>query len=111
MADETGKTPKKLDADDIITKRSVGRRAVLGIMAAGTVGAVMAPGQAAAADSDNGTWTDSGACPRGHGTGVTDRDSGNTADPGGWGYTGITDQDNGNITDHGGHGRGRPYRC
>lgn len=109
MADDKGKTPKKLDASEIITKRSVGRRTVLGILAAGTAGAVMAPGQAAASDTDNGYWTDAGSCPRGYGSGFTDADSGNLADPAGWGYSGITDQDNGNITDNGGHGRGAPY--
>lgn len=109
MADETGKSPKKLDASDIITKRSVGRRTVLGILAAGTAGAVLAPGQASASDTDNGSWTDSGSCPRGYGTGNTDADGGNYADAAGFGYSGITDQDNGSISDTGGHGRGAPY--
>lgn len=109
MTDTTGKTPKKLDASEIITKRSIGRRAVLGIMAAGTAGAVLAPGQAAASDVDDGSWTDNGGCPRGYGTGETDADGGNNADPAGYGYTGITDRDDGSVTDNGGYGRGAPY--
>lgn len=109
MTDTTGKTPKKLDASEIITKRSIGRRAVLGIMAAGTAGAVLAPGQAAASDVDDGSWTDNGGCPRGYGTGETDADGGNNADAAGFGYSGITDSDDGSITDNGGHGRGAPY--
>ena len=85
--------PAPLRDDQIVTKRSVGRRAFLGILTAGSVGAVLAPGEAAAADVDNGHWTDAGSCPRG----------------GGGVYTGTTDSDNGNITDASGYGRGSPY--
>lgn len=109
MTDKTGKAPKKLDSSEIITKRSIGRRTVLGIMAAGTAGAVLAPGQAAASDVDDGTWTDDGGCPRGYGTGFTDNDSGNFADAAGFGASNITDRDDGSETDAGGHGRGAPY--
>ncbi|MGD1888777.1 MAG: hypothetical protein ACFB01_17000 [Cohaesibacteraceae bacterium] len=114
MSGPSSRTPKKgviepLRDDQIVTKRSVGRRAFLGIMTAGSVGAVLTPTSAVASDTDNGTWTDSGSCPRGYGTGFTDSDVGNGADPVGWGYSGVTDRDNGNISDAGGHGRGAPY--
>lgn len=79
--------------DQIVTKRSVGRRGFLGLLTAGSVGIVLAPKEAAATDVDNGNWTDSGSCPRG----------------GGGVYTGYTDSDNGNITDASGYGRGAPY--
>ncbi|MBO6675790.1 MAG: hypothetical protein JJ908_12010 [Rhizobiales bacterium] len=93
MNDTPKKPARTLGEDDITTKRHLGRRAFLGIMAAGSVGAVLTPTQAAAADVDNGTWTDSGSCPRG----------------GGGAYTNLTDSDNGNITDAAGYGRGAPY--
>lgn len=82
---------KTLSDSDITTSRPA-RRAVLGLLAAGGIVA-LTPGEAQAADIDNGTWTDAGSCPRG----------------GGGGYTGYTDSDNGRITDAGGYGRGRPY--
>lgn len=101
---------KTLHETDITTKRPLGRRAFLGLMAAGSVGATLAPGNVAAADVDNGTWADAGSCPRLRPGGLTDADSGSSADPAGRGtYTGYTDQDNGNITDVGGRGRGAPY--
>lgn len=94
MNDETAKRVKSLNESDIVSKRSVvGRRAFMGIMAAGTAGAVLAPTQAAASDVDNGAWTDSGSCPRG----------------GGGVWTGVTDSDNGSITDSSEYGRGAPY--
>jgi hypothetical protein len=93
MSDTPKKPTKMLGDSDITTKRSLGRRTFLGLMAAGSVGATLMPTQAAAADVDNGTWTDSGSCPRGDG-GV---------------YTNLTDSDNGNITDASGYGRGAPY--
>lgn len=94
MSDEDpSKLSKTLKDADIITKRSLGRRAFLGIMAAGSATAVLAPTQVAASDVDNGSWTDSGSCPRGRG-GV---------------YTGYTDFDDGAITDSGDYGRGAPY--
>lgn len=99
MSDETSshktsKGGKPLNENDIVSKRSnLGRRAFMGVMAAGTAGAVLAPTQAAASDVDNGAWTDSGSCPRG----------------GGGVWTGVTDQDNGAITDSGDYGRGAPY--
>lgn len=82
---------KTLTDDDISTARPA-RRNVLGLMAVGGVVALV-PTTAQASDVDNGTWTDSGSCPRG----------------GGGVYTGYTDRDNGNITDYGGYGRGAPY--
>ena len=110
MSQKASRKLKTLDESDIITKRSVGRRAFLGIMAAGSVGAALAPTSVAAADIDSGTWTDAGSCPRVRAAGLTDADSGGSADPAGRGtYTGYTDQDNGNITDIGGRGRGAPY--
>ncbi len=91
MTKDTITGQKTLTDADITTTRPA-RRAFLGMMAAG--GAVaMAATPAAAADIDNGNWTDSGSCPRG--TGGT--------------YTGYTDSDNGNRTDRGGYGRGAPY--
>ncbi|WP_071674402.1 hypothetical protein [Nioella nitratireducens] len=92
------KTPKKdqksLTDADISTARPA-RRAFLGLMAAGGGAAIVAltPTNAQAADIDNGSWTDNGACPRGSG-GV---------------YSGYTDSDNGNLTDAAGYGRGAPY--
>ncbi|MBO6675789.1 MAG: hypothetical protein JJ908_12005 [Rhizobiales bacterium] len=110
MADTPKKRSKTLSESDITTKRGVGRRTFMGIMAAGSVGAALAPTTVAAADVDNGTWTDSGSCPRLLPAGLTDSDGGAYADPAGAGtYTGYTDQDNGNITDDGGRGRGAPY--
>ncbi len=110
MKKKVSKKLKTLDESEITTKRNVGRRAFLGIMAAGSVGATLAPTSVAAADVDNGTWTDSGSCPRVRAAGLTDADGGSSADPAGRGtYTGYTDQDNGNITDIGGRGRGAPY--
>lgn len=110
MADTTKSSTKTLVESDITTKRGVGRRMFMGIMAAGSVGATLAPTQVAASDVDNGTWTDSGSCPRRRAGGLTDADGGASADPAGRGtYTGYTDQDNGNITDIGGRGRGAPY--
>lgn len=93
MSDPTKTPAKTLSENDITTKRHLGRRTFLGIMAAGTVGATLMPTQAAASDIDNGTWADEGSCPRGNG--------------GYW--TGHTDSDDGNITDIGDHGRGAPY--
>ncbi|MGR3639637.1 hypothetical protein [Alterinioella nitratireducens] len=84
--------PRKTLSDSDITTSRPARRAVLGLLAAGGIVA-LTPGQAQAADIDNGTWTDAGSCPRG----------------GGGGYTGVSDEDNGRITDAGGYGRGRPY--
>lgn len=83
---------QKTLADADITTNRPGRRAVLGMLAAGSAVA-MVPGQAQAQDADNGNWTDAGSCPRGSG-GV---------------YTGYTDSDNGAWTDAGGYGRGSPY--
>ncbi|MEQ8657198.1 MAG: hypothetical protein RIC24_07810 [Hyphomicrobiales bacterium] len=93
MSNPTKTPAKKLNDNDITTKRHLGRRAFLGIVAAGTVGATLLPTQAAAADVDNGSWTDTGSCPRGNGGA----------------YTNLTDSDNGNITDSAGYGRGAPY--
>lgn len=94
MSHESSKPGKSLSEHDIVSKRSnLGRRAFIGIMTAGTAGAVLAPTQAAASDVDNGAWTDKGSCPRG----------------GGGVLTGITDQDNGSITDSSEYGRGAPY--
>lgn len=93
MSNLTKSPAKKLTDNDITTKRHLGRRAFLGIVAAGTVGATLMPTQAAAADVDNGSWTDTGSCPRGNGGA----------------YTNLTDSDNGNITDSAGYGRGAPY--
>jgi hypothetical protein len=93
MTKITKQPTKTLSETDITTKRRLGRRAFLGIMAAGSVGAALMPTQAAAADIDNGSWTDSGSCPRGNGGA----------------YTNLTDSDNGNITDSAGYGRGAPY--
>jgi hypothetical protein len=91
MTDKKDEKRQTLSDADISVSRPA-RRAFLGMMAAG--GATVAlPGRAQAYDADNGTWTDSGSCPRGA--------------PGG--YTGITDRDNGTWTDAGGYGRGRPY--
>lgn len=110
MGQETSKKLKTLDESEITTKRSIGRRTFLGIMAAGSVGATLAPTSVAAADADNGSWTDSGSCPRVRPAGMTDADGGSNADPAGRGTaTGYTDQDNGNITDVSGRGRGAPY--
>ncbi len=109
MDKKPAKSLKTLSETDIVTKRSLGRRAFLGVMAAGTVGAALAPTQVAASDTDSGNWADAGSCPRGYGTGMTDADGGNFADAAGWGYSGVTDQDSGNISDAGGHGRGAPY--
>jgi hypothetical protein len=93
-AQKPAKTPAKtLSETDITTKRHLGRRTFLGLMAAGSVGATLIPTQVAAADVDNGNLTDSGSCPRGSG-GV---------------WTGVTDSDNGNITDRSDYGRGVPY--
>ena len=94
MPDKTRSRRSSLRDDDIVTKRAAGRRRVLGLMAVGSVGAALVPGRAAAADADNGAWTDVGSCPRG--TGGT--------------RTGVTDADTGNIDDRPGFGRGRP-RC
>ncbi len=108
---ETSKK-KSLSESDITTKRSgLGRRAFLGVMAAGSVGATtLTPSPTAAADIDNGSWTDNASCPRLYQAGLTDSDGGAYADSVGYGtWTGLTDQDNGNITDEGGRGRGRPY--
>lgn len=87
--DKTGQ--KTLTEADISTARPA-RRAVLGLMAAGSVVA-LTPSAAQAADADNGNWTDRGSCPRGN--------------PGA--YTGYTDSDNGSWMDRGGYGRGAPY--
>ncbi len=94
MTKDTKREKKTLSDADMSTARPA-RRAFLGLMAAGGAGAAVAltPTNAQAADIDNGSWTDNGACPRGSG-GV---------------YTGYTDSDNGNLTDAGGYGRGAPY--
>lgn len=93
MSNSTKSPAKTLSENDITTKRHLGRRTFLGIVAAGSVGATLMPTQAAASDIDNGTWTDEGSCPRGDGGA----------------YTNVTDSDNGNVTDSGGYGRGAPY--
>ncbi len=89
------KKQKTLTDAEISTDRPKGRRGFLGLVAAGGAAGAVAtiPTAAAAADIDNGTWTDAGSCPRGSG-GVA---------------TGATDADNGSITDAAGWGRGAPY--
>ncbi|CAN0583921.1 unnamed protein product, partial [Ectocarpus sp. 12 AP-2014] len=86
MADTSKKKNDTLLESDITTKRGVGRRAFLGIMAAGSAGAVLAPTQAAAADADGRPWQDAGGCPRGPiQQGATDNDLGTGSDPAGGG--------------------------
>jgi len=100
MSDKPKKPSLSLDEKDIASRRT-GRRAFIGAMAVGgaaaTAGCVVVPTgpvTGPAADSDNGTWTDSGSCPRGAPPRVG---------------TGRTDRDSGNWTDRGGQGRGAPY--
>ena len=98
MSSDDKKNKVTLTDDDITTERNegeTGRRGFLGLVAGGSVAGatMMAATPAAAADIDNGRWTDRGSCPRG----------------GGGFWTGTTDADNGNLTDRGGYGRGRPY--
>jgi hypothetical protein len=95
MSSDDKKPRKTLNDAEIKTERATGRRGFLGLMAAGGVAGttMLTATPAAAADIDNGTWTDRGSCPRG----------------GGGIYTGATDADNGNITDAAGYGRGGPY--
>ena len=78
------KERRSLTDGEIKTTDKVGRRSLLGMLGVGAAGTAMlaASGtmnQAHAADIDNGTWTDSGSCPRGSGgiwTGLTDADNG-----------------------------------
>ena len=95
MSEERKNGLKSLTDNEIGTERATGRRGFLGLMAVGGAAATVVgtAQQAQAADVDNGTWTDSGSCPRG----------------GGGIFTGVTDSDNGAITDQGGYGRGAPY--
>jgi hypothetical protein len=109
MADKTKKKTDTLVESDITTKRGVGRRAFLGIMAAGSAGAVLSPTQAAAADADGRPWQDAGGCPRGPiQQGATDNDLGTGSDPAGGGRhgSGLTDSD---PSDWANNGRGAPY--
>lgn len=86
---------QSLKDDDIQVTRTSGRRAVLGMLAAGgTVMGLAAPAVAQATDGDTGAWNDSPGCGRGQGGA----------------RTGLTDADNGRISDASGRGRGAP-RC
>ncbi|MEM9317693.1 MAG: hypothetical protein AAGA70_01655 [Pseudomonadota bacterium] len=89
------KAKTTLRDSDIATRIHPARRRVLGLMTLGGAAAIAGgPGFAQQeSDSDNGTWTDAGSCPRGEGGE----------------YTGVTDSDTGSLTDSGGYGRGEPY--
>lgn len=107
-------TPSKSLTDrDVVTRRKMNRRTLLGLAGTGALGAAAlaatgGPAQAQATDSDGGAYAD----PAGNGrggvrTGLTDSDGGQWADPPGggrWG-SGLTDSDNGPITDQAGSGR------
>ncbi len=105
--------PKSLTDDDVVTRRKMGRRSLLGLAGAGAIGAaaLVATGgkaQAQVTDSDGGAFAD----PAGNGrggvrTGLTDSDGGRWADPPGGGRrgSGLTDSDRGPITDPAGNGR------
>jgi hypothetical protein len=95
MAETPKNGPETLSDNDIKTETVTGRRAFMGLVATGSIAAAVAPGrtEAQASDSDDGTWTDSGSCPRGSG-GV---------------YTNYTDSDDGSWADNAGYGRGAPY--
>lgn len=89
---------KKTLKDDEICTAQCERRRMLGLIGLGAAatGAMAVSGQQAyaqGADIDNGSWTDSGSCPRGSGGA----------------YTGVTDADDGALVDAGGYGRGAPY--
>jgi|SRR6056297_2639682 len=112
--DKGAEPPRKsLSDDEVVTRRRMNRRSLLGLAGAGAVGAAAfvatgRPAQAQVTDSDGGPFAD----PAGNGrggvrTGLTDSDGGQWADPPGggrWG-SGLTDSDNGPITDPAGNGR------
>lgn len=106
----TSKTKKHtLDAGDIVTARTLGRRSALALLGTGAIGSAVAAAavvgsptraEAKASDSDPND-------PAGHGrTGFTDRDSGASADGAGRGVCAERGHSDSDPNDPAGRGRG-----
>lgn len=82
--------PKSLADKDIVTKRKIGRRSALGLIAGGTLSLApgMARGQAREIDEDTTTVGD-----------IADEDVGNTADPGDMDRSAVADEKEENGSD------------